>query len=68
MYADLNAKWFNGGLPPLSSEFVCEFIDLPRETAGIFIDANRAKTVSTADVKVRPGIVSIPSCSTLAIT
>ena len=56
LYNDLNAKWFNKSSPPLSGEFLCEFCDMPRESAGIFIDADRAKAISTADVEVRPGI------------
>ena len=56
LYNEFNAEWFNNSLPPLSAEFVCEFCEMPRESAGIFIDAARAKTISTADITVRPGI------------
>jgi hypothetical protein len=56
MYDSLNAKWFNGSLPPISSAFVCEFCDMPRETAGICIDPARAAKVSKDGVAVRPGI------------
>jgi hypothetical protein len=54
MYDELNAKWFSNTLPPLSELFVCEFCERPRESAGIFIDANKAAEQSS--VKIRPGI------------
>ncbi len=56
MYRELNAKFFGNTLPPLSASFVCEFCDMPRESAGIFIDATKAVAQSTATVKIRPGI------------
>lgn len=56
IYDLFNAKWFNNSLPPISDSFVCEFCDMPRETAGICIDADRAAKVSKDGVNVRPGI------------
>jgi len=56
MYEELNAKWFNGAAPILGSTFVCEFCEMPRNTAGIYIDAKRAEAQSTAEIKIRPGI------------
>lgn len=56
IYDAFNAKWFNNSLPPISDTFVCEFCDMPRETAGICIDACRAAKVSKEGVNVRPGI------------
>jgi hypothetical protein len=56
IYDSFNARWFNNSLPPISDAFVCEFCDMPSETAGICIDAGRAANVSTDGVNVRPGI------------
>jgi len=56
MYDSFNAKWFNNSLLPISDAFVCEFCDMPRETAGICIDADRAAKASRNGVNVRPGI------------
>jgi hypothetical protein len=56
MYNELNAKWFDKSLPPISDNFVCEFCDMPRDTAGIYIDEKDAAAQSTAAVKIRPGI------------
>jgi hypothetical protein len=56
IYDSFNAQWFNSSLPPISDAFVCEFCDMPRETAGICIDAARAAKVSKDGVNVRPGI------------
>jgi hypothetical protein len=56
MYEDLNAKWFENSLPPISDEFVCEFCDMPRDTTVIYIDEKDAAEQSTSDVKIRPGI------------
>jgi len=56
MYQSLNASWFENALPPLSETFVCEFQDMPRESAGIYIGANHAKQLSRNGVTVRVGI------------
>jgi len=56
MYDSFNAAYFNNSLPSLSSTFVCEFCEMPREAAGIFLDADRAARRSTDSVKVKPGI------------
>jgi hypothetical protein len=56
MYDFFNEKWFNNSLPPISDAFVCEFSDMPRETAGICLDADRAAKLSKDGVNVRPGI------------
>lgn len=56
IYDSFNAEWFNKSLPAISDAFVCEFCDMPRETAGICIDADRAAKVSKDGVNVRPGI------------
>ncbi len=56
LYNCFNKKWFQYTLPTLSDAFVCEFCDLPNETAGICIDSNRAASLSTNQVVVRPGI------------
>ena len=55
-YDLFNARWFKNSLPQISESFVCEFCDMPRETAGICIDAGRAAKVSRDGVTVRPGI------------
>jgi hypothetical protein len=55
-YNCLNKDWFQSNLPALSDVFVCEFCDMPNETAGIFIDTNRAAKLSKPEVAVRPGI------------
>jgi hypothetical protein len=56
MYEELNMKWFDGTLPELTDDFVCEFCDMPRDSAGIFIDAETAEMRSTPDITIRPGI------------
>src|SRR3979490_3079119 len=56
MYDVLNAKWFDKSLPLISYNFVCEFSEMPRDTAGIYIDEKDAVAQSTVDVKIRPGI------------
>jgi hypothetical protein len=56
MYDLFNTKWFNNSLPPVSDAFVVEFCDMPRETAGICIDAVRAAKQSRDGVTIRPGI------------
>jgi hypothetical protein len=47
MYDELNAKWFDKSLPPISNNFVCEFCDMPRDTAGIYMDDKDAAAQST---------------------
>jgi hypothetical protein len=56
MYEEFNGKWFDGRLPKLSVSFICEFCDMSRDSAGIFIDAETAMLQSTANVIIRPGI------------
>lgn len=56
MYEELNMKWFDGTLPELTDDFVCEFCDMPRDSAGTFIDVETAEMRSTLDIKIRPGI------------
>jgi hypothetical protein len=56
LYEELNATWFDGTLPELTDTFVCEFCDMPQDSAGIFIDAETAAMRSTPDIKIRPGI------------
>jgi hypothetical protein len=56
LYEGLNEKWFNNRLPAVSGSFVVAFCEMPNESAGICIDAHRAREKSTEAVKVRPGI------------
>jgi hypothetical protein len=56
MYDSLNKSFFSNSLPPISSDFVCEFCEMPRETGGIYLDAKRAAALSKDGVNVRPGI------------
>src|SRR5258708_26661053 len=56
MYEEVNMKWFDGTLPELTDDFVCELCDMPRDSAGIFIDAETAEMRSTPDITIRPGI------------
>jgi hypothetical protein len=65
LYDELNGKWFDGKLPALTDEFVCEFCPMPRNTAGIFIDAETAQAQSTPETKIRPGIRINPALEVL---
>lgn len=56
MYQECNAKWFDDSLPALGEDFVCEFCEMPRNTAGIFIDTKKAEAQSTAETRIRSGI------------
>jgi len=56
MYDSFNACFFKGSLPSISETFVCVLGPLPREVAGVCLDANDASKISTNKVTVRPGI------------
>jgi hypothetical protein len=65
MYAEFNLQYFGGRLPRITDSFVCEFCDMPRNSAGIYIDAETAAKQSTEAVKIRPGIRINSSLQTL---
>ena len=65
MYAEFNLKYFGGRLPPITDSFVCELCDMPGNSAGIYIDAERAAQQSTSAVKIRPGLRINSSLQTL---
>ena len=56
MYEELNETLFQGSLPALGDDFVCEFCEMPQDTSGIFISQKHAAQQSTDKVHVRPGI------------
>lgn len=56
LYQELNAKWFQGSLPTLTNNFVCEFCEMPQDTAGMYLDGKAAEAQSTPETKIRPGI------------
>ena len=56
LYDELNFKHFQGTLPTLCPDFVCEFCDMPQDSAGIYISPENAALQSTKDVTIRPGI------------
>jgi hypothetical protein len=56
IYQSFNATWFKNALPALSDTFVCEFQDMPRESAGIYIGVDDATKLSSNGVTVRAGI------------